>query len=319
MTQISLRPASLDDLEDVARVRTAIDVAVIGKPFMNVDDFRDQMTSPDLELSRDWVVALDAIGRVAGSGTVWPAMDGPAFIDNGVHPDSRGIGIGGALMDWAEARAMQSGGGPVAVRTAIWLGERSAERFVEARRFRPVRFQQALAGEFKEAPPEPRWPVGIACRTMNSPGDDRAMHGMHAEAYEDHWGDSEWDTFENFRHLLIEDETFDPSLVFLAVDGGRIVGDAVMLTGTADNPEGAFLTDLAVLREYRGRGIGTALLHEAIREVHGRGLRLVTSMVDSQSLTGADRIYERIGLLPTYGYTIYERTIETSRATSSSA
>ncbi len=310
----TMRAAKLGDVAGITFVRQALNGAEIGQPFTDESETRTQLTSPDLDLATDWVVITAPTGELVGSGTVWPeAPFVEIYIDNYVHPGWAGHGIGSALLDWAEGRAEQVAllapqGERVVIRHGVWLGARSPESFFERRGYRPVRFFQALEATFAEPPPEPMWPDGISARTMVRGADDRALYEVKMAAFDDHWGGGEG-TFDGWLHALDEEDGFDPGLVFLATDGDRFVGEAICRAETPDNPDGGYLLDLGVLREWRGQGIATALLHHAFGELYRRGYHHITTAVDAESPTGAHRLYERVGMTPTYGHSIFEREL----------
>ena len=56
------------------------------------------------------------------------------------------------------------------------------------------------------------------------------------------------------------------------------------------------MTTLGVRRPYRRRGLGEALLRAAFGFLFARGMRRVILHVDSESLTGATRLYQRAGM-----------------------
>ena len=66
------------------------------------------------------------------------------------------------------------------------------------------------------------------------------------------------------------------------------------------------LAYLDALREYRHNGIGSALLRYAIGEVHRHGKPRVGLAVDSDSLTGATRLYEKAGMRVVRQYDQYQ-------------
>jgi ribosomal protein S18 acetylase RimI-like enzyme len=68
-----------------------------------------------------------------------------------------------------------------------------------------------------------------------------------------------------------------------------------------------------VRRPWRRRGIALALLHHAFRELAARGKPRAGLGVDSESLTGATRLYERAGMrVVREGYE-YERVVRDGR------
>ena len=57
-----------------------------------------------------------------------------------------------------------------------------------------------------------------------------------------------------------------------------------------------YVGGLGVLKEWRGHGIGTALLRRSFAELAGRGMREVRLYVDAQNLHGAVALYEDVGM-----------------------
>jgi GNAT superfamily N-acetyltransferase len=83
----------------------------------------------------------------------------------------------------------------------------------------------------------------------------------------------------------------DRGLVFIAAEGGRIIGHAQFVeTGVPDTIE---LKSLAVHEDYRGRGVATALVSagEAYHASQARRLIVATAAADIGNL----RFYQRIG------------------------
>ena len=89
------------------------------------------------------------------------------------------------------------------------------------------------------------------------------------------------------------------SRFFVAVDGGRIVGNACV-DGNG-NPRFLHRRNLAitVLRDYWGRGIGTALMERMIDFARGSGAELVSLEVRSDN-ERAKALYRKFGFT-TYG------------------
>jgi ribosomal protein S18 acetylase RimI-like enzyme len=62
-----------------------------------------------------------------------------------------------------------------------------------------------------------------------------------------------------------------------------------------------WIDKLGVLAQHRGRGIGTTLIERHLARARRDGYEGVMLGVDTESLTGANKLYERIGFTPRYG------------------
>ena len=112
---------------------------------------------------------------------------------------------------------------------------------------------------------------------------------------------------ESFNEEL-HGEDWDPSLVFLAQASGTTVGYVVSFLFEICG----YVGDLGVLKEWRRRGIGTALLRRSFAELAGRGSREVRLGVDTHNVHGAVALYEGVGMSVYRRYDIFD--IGTSEA-----
>jgi ribosomal protein S18 acetylase RimI-like enzyme len=69
------------------------------------------------------------------------------------------------------------------------------------------------------------------------------------------------------------------------------------------------VASLAVRPAWRRRGLGFALLQNALGEFHRRGCGSVELLVDGDSLTGALRLYERAGMRVSRTQIAYEKEL----------
>jgi GNAT superfamily N-acetyltransferase len=101
---------------------------------------------------------------------------------------------------------------------------------------------------------------------------------------------------------MVKRDDFDPSLWFVAFDGEEIAGFSLCSYEQGE----AWVGELGVRRPWREKGLGLAFLHHSFGEFYRRGVRSVVLNVDSQSLTGATRLYTRAGMHPVEQTDIYE-------------
>jgi mycothiol synthase len=264
----------------------------------------------DFDWGKDAWLAVAADGqRALGFAHLQPVerTDLQAFAT--VLPDARGRGIGAALLAHIEERASEAmdrfaPDAHVVLQQWITAANEPARRLLEQSGYQVVRRMWGMIVDLVEEPPAVIWPEGITVRTPVTEADLRATHAASREAFRDHWGYAE-QPYEDFARSNIEIDTFDPSLWFMVMDGDEVAG--VMLGEML--PDRGWVNDLAVRRPWRGRGLGEALLRHSFGAFYRRGLRTVALGVDSQNLTGATRLYERVGMRVERQYDICEKVL----------
>jgi ribosomal protein S18 acetylase RimI-like enzyme len=163
-------------------------------------------------------------------------------------------------------------------------------------------------------PPAPVWPKAISVRPFALGQDDRAVYEVMDEAFRDHWGHVEGETFEEWLHWIEHDPTFESSFCFLAqAEGGRIAGALMARPHWEGDPAIAWIDQIGVLRPWRRKGIGLALLQHCFGEFYRRGRYKVGLGVDGQSLTGATQLYERAGMHVFQRRDAYEKVLRPGR------
>jgi ribosomal protein S18 acetylase RimI-like enzyme len=258
-----------------------------------------------LDPTRDAWVVERADGSLAGYADATIIADGRYRADGYVDPAGRGRGIGATLLGLAEARALElAGGRPVQLYNAVPASNDAAASLLEgsgytlARRF----FRMAIA--LDGPPPAPALPDGIAVRTLDPDRDGPAVHAALEECFADHW-DPVFVPYEQFRTVHFKGDGFDPGLWVLAVAGDEIAGVAACRIRYGRG----FVDELGVRRPWRGLGLGLALLQLAFATFWARGQRSVALSVDTNSLTGATRLYERAGMDAEFEVGIYRKEL----------
>ncbi len=106
---------------------------------------------------------------------------------------------------------------------------------------------------------------------------------------------------------FIGSSEFDPGLVFLAEEGDELAGFS--LCKNEVRPNTGHVGVLGVRRPWRRRGLGTALLLHSFREFRRRGRAKADLGVDTENLTGAVRLYERVGMSPVRRFDSYRKEL----------
>ena len=216
-------------------------------------------------------------------------------------PDHRNDDVPDTLMRWAVGRATEqllaSGKDrPAYVSAAALEHDHWNRDLYERHGLRPVRWFESLLRPLTVVP-EPVEVSGL--RIVPWPDErDEDLRSMINTAFEDHWGHSplskaEWQYQVHGPHGR-------PDLSFIALDSAdRAVAASVnshypedeALLGRAE----AWIGTLGTLREWRGRGVATALISHSLRAFAAAGMSHARIGVDSENPSGAARLYRNLG------------------------
>lgn len=308
-----LRPATMADLEAVYELIAACEIADYGEPEITLEDIRSEWQSPNINVETDtWVVTTPA-ERMVGYAETFQLQHARIFGWMNVLPEYIGQGVGDALLQRIEARAQEHI--PLAesdLRVTLNTGAASvntaARQLFEQSGYQLVRHFWRMEIEMNEPPQQPEWAEGITVRPMR-PGEEHAVYEVDEESFQDHWGHMSI-PFEEWEHWSVKRDSFDPNLWFVAFEGDKPVG--ISLCKQAQDGMG-WVNTLGVLRPWRRKGVGMALLLHSFNEFYRRGWRKAGLGVDASSLTGATRLYERAGMHVARQYDSYQKELRPGR------
>lgn len=220
-----------------------------------------------------------------------------------VHPHWRQQGVGRSLLERLYQRASERLGevkrGPVYFQGSGRDSEIDRRALFEGFGMERVRYFVDMARAINNGLPPVEVPSGFRLRPFDLARDLERAWQVDVQAFRDHWGTAEF-PLEEFRHFL-EQPYFRQGLSFLAEEEttGEVVGiafnkidpDWIAQTGRQEG----YVSTLAVLREHRQRGLGTALLAQTLHGLRQAGMESAHLGADAENLTGAVRIYERLG------------------------
>ncbi len=236
-----------------------------------------------------WLVLED--GEPVGYATLTPApASGRLFADGYTRPDRRGQGIGSLLLDRLRARAEVIAAEPAPTRLVLVNFvplDGASDELVGRHGYELTRVHEHRHLDLAAPTPDPVWPAGVTLRTCDGgDADIRQVHDCVETAFADHWGRPRR-SFDEWISLHA-----DPALWWLAEHAGDLVGVSVneLRDKTGE------IEQLGVLRAWRRHGLGEALLWHSFADLRSRGAASVVLRVDSASLTGANRLYDRVGM-----------------------
>lgn len=304
MTALTRRPLRRADVAQCVEVLAAAEVVDRTGENLDAADVARELDHPGVDLHRDSLAVLDGDRLVAFGvvvGTAQPRDVHHVRLWGEVHPQWRRRGIGRELLAWQLDRGAALHGERHPSRAAqleLWVADHVPGAVAVARDagLAPVRhwfdMECDLAGEPAEPMPSPLPLVPY------DPALDEAVRVARNGAFADHYGSAERGADE-WRQYFTGDPAYRPDLSLLALDGEAVAGCLLTYVYPADTAATgimeAWVGTVGVRREYRGRGVATALLADGLRRFQEAGCARAGLGVDSVNPTGAVGLYERLG------------------------
>jgi mycothiol synthase len=263
------------------------------------------------------LVAVTPDGRVVGFGNVWVAGQDDIKCFARVDPEMTGRGVGTTLLDRLESRAQELVAEAEVVNHPVltatqWAQDTAGPNLLLSRGYSEARFfLRMIADNLDDVDRhDTPLPPGIAIRSVQPGRDDDDLYDARREAFAEEWGQSHVDTQEWWRERRdLETAAFDPSLWFVAV-ADRIVGFVIAREELESDGRLGYISDIGVRPEWRGNGLGYALLVQSLREMHRRGLGSAALNVDSDNRTSALRLYRKAGMRELPHFTIWGKQLD---------
>jgi mycothiol synthase len=303
----TVRGATLEDVEAAIALFNRWSQSIIHEDeITDAVALRTEWVSPGFDLAEDIRLIFAPNGEMVGYIEVWTTNKPPVhpWIWGRVDPRYEGLGIGTYLTTWAEVRAQKALAELApdlrfAPQVGTYQQAEAAKQLFMDLGYKHVRSSYTMRIDMDTSPVVPVWPAGITLRIFNPETDLEAVYRADTESFRDHYGFIEApheEGLQRFKHFMTGYEGFDPTLWFLAMDSDQVAGICLCRDHAYDDPNVGWVNILGVLRPWRKRGIGLALLRHAFGEFYRRGKRKAGLGVDAQNLTGALRLYENAGM-----------------------
>jgi mycothiol synthase len=218
-----------------------------------------------------------------------------------IHPDWRCKGVGRAMLLHNQQRLRQIAAEHPSEKTKLF--ETFSSNFAvgnntlcEQEGYQPIRRFYNMVRPNLENIPELELPVGLEVRPAK-PEQYRQIWEASHEAFRDHWGyriPSETDY-----HEWLESKEIQPDLWQVAWDGDQVAGMILNFINHAENDtyqrRRGYTEAISVRRPWRRRGLARALLARSLKMHRDIGMTEAALGVDSESLSGANVLYESMG------------------------
>ena len=298
MSSFRRKPVAPADAPTVVELVRALDEALLGSSDYTAADLDDEWRTFDAAANA-WLL-LDGDAPVAYA-QVDDRTD-PPRADGYVHPDHFGRGAGAAIV--AQTEEELRGRGATTVRNAVLLADTRGQELMQGRGYREVRRFSQMRIELDGPPPLPSWPAGVVVAAFHERDGER-FHAAYEDAFADHWGHTRR-PFEEWRAEHMAGDDYAPDLWTVVRADGEIVAGSMLVR---ERNGVAWVSRLFTVRDRRRRGLGEALLRDAFGKFWRAGRNIVGLGVDAQSDTGANRLYERVGMHVHWGAVVYEKAL----------
>ena len=300
----TLRPPRVSDLDEIVDLINR-DNTLTGIPVVvERDELWEEWNSSLTSMERDCRV-LSVDGRLRGvAWTLFLPSESTVqrcYVEGAVDPDLRRNGHGRTLMDWGVNHAREllqtlaTSDQPRSIRVQHRVDDTSRLELMREYDFSPVRWFDDLERPLVDVPT----PVSITDITIEPwPSDDESVRRVKNIAFADHWGSSPT-TPEGWEELVRGfGSRLDLSRVAVDTRTNEVVAFLLAKRYPSDDTtlrRTATVDKLGTLPKFRKRGIGSALIIEALHAFAQEDLTHALIDVDSSSPTGAHRLYESLG------------------------
>jgi len=311
-----------DDFRAMNDVANAVRQAEGDEWFTSYEQFRAYYENlSNCDPATDIVVA-ERYGRVVGYGrTEWTEeIDGKRiYYPMAFAPPAAGRPLLEAITDAMEARCRQiAAHHPAGAKLLASEAQDGAEvraAMLRERGYEPVRYDFLMVRPTLDELPDAPLPEGLEIRPVR-PEQLRQIFDAEVEAFRDHWG---WSApteadFQQFLTDPVQGAAGNTALWQVAWDGDQVAGMVRGFVNEAENEQfgrrRGWVEHISVRRPWRRRGLARALIAASIRALREAGMTEGALGVDTENLSGALRLYESCGFVPSKRSTTYRKPLD---------
>jgi GNAT superfamily N-acetyltransferase len=233
-------------------------------------------------------------------------------------PQWRRQGIGASLHAWLESRQLETAAehrsAPRHAHHAfVTQGETARAALLEKSGYRPERYFLTMERHTLNDIADFPLPAGLEVRAVQ-PEHHRTIWDAHARAFQSHWGYVPPDEADYQRWLL--SPVFQPHLWQVAWDvqtnqvAGQVRGYIDDAWNAGNGRKRGWTEFISVGEPWRRRGLARALISRSLRAQAATGMNESALGVDSQNLSGANRVYEDCGFVVARRNCVYRKPLE---------
>ena len=268
---------------------------------LDSDAVRGMLTVPGCDPERHCFIVEDAGDAVGYSLVSYEPPIARAVAGGGVLPGHRGKGIGRALMRRVVEHAETLGVDVLHVEAGVTHSD--ANHLLASHGMEVVKSLWKMRWEGEDMP-DVSLPAGFAVRSLVAGQDEQTLTDLQNVSFGENWGFSP-NTVEQIRVRVEHNSGGPESVIFITDDGKPAAYNWTMFFADEREPSGV-IAMTGVHPEYRGRGIGRAVVTAGIAHLVERGANFVDLEVESEN-TPARELYLKLGFRKVGSSVWYEK------------
>ena len=284
------QPLEMDNLDEVLQFIIACDISELGEADSSREDLEEQWD--EMDLAKDAWVVRDANGRITGYASV-SGENGRFATDLYIHKQLSPPGLEDELMGTCLERANQLSRKDSASNETHLTGyvvsvNQRLQQVYEKKGFTRQTYHYRMQIDFKGPVEAPQWPEEFTLSTYQD-DDESELFQLIQNTFD--WEGRTPISIDAWRNLIFRGGRYDPEFFVLVRSAGKLVGAALSYA----EETGGWIRQLAVAKEYQGKGLGSRLLQHMFSMFYKMGLPGVGLGVASLN-SKAWQFYERVGM-----------------------
>ena len=323
----TIQMASLDEVPRIHQLEEKKSLHYHDVPGFSLERLQNSYQEPGFEMEKSILLVEDQNKNLAALVEVWDVDNPPVhpYVWLAVDPDHERKGLEAYLLEWAEERAGQvfSRLEPdlrVSLRAHVEQSVKNATHALEEAGYQQIRHSFRMRIDMQEPPPAPVWPDGIKLTPYDPEKDAYSIFEVDEEVFSDHFGyvevEDPEEEFKKFMHHMTGDDSYDPTMWYIARNGDEIVGICICRRYGHEDKVAGHIGILGVRRPWRRQGLGLAMLQHSFGEFYRRGQTTVDLGVDAESLTGATDLYKKAGMYVLRQFNLYDKELRSGKEVS---
>lgn len=325
--KITSHSLTRNDLPEVWELLQVVNRVDDNDYYETIEDLNTQFEDPRSTPKTDARILRNALGKLVAFARIWaipePMNENVGFLSCEIAPEARERGLEQECIEWMEGRAAErleeiaeandADDLPRVLRVDFPESSPYLE-FYRARGFRHVRSSFNMQRDLHESIPAHALADGLTLHPYEREFDEAVREAFNA-SFRDHWGHQDaspqiWETgvagVSDLRRdlsLVVRESDVtspqSPRTSGAQGDGVRVAAFCINFENTTDNERRGirrgWIGILGTRREWRKRGIASALIAESMRRFRAEGFDSIGLGVDTENLSGALKLYQALG------------------------